>query len=79
MTLKRRVNKIMSLTIHVCLKFKGVECSLPEYSIFSKGSKFFKKNVITQEKIMDIKKTAESFTYKIFQANNLQFESRVFF
>jgi len=53
--------------------------SFREYSIFSRGSKFIQNIFITQEKILDIKKTAESFTYKIFQANNLQFESRVFF
>ncbi len=69
----------MPFALRECFKFKGFECSMPEYSIFSKGSKFIQKNVITQEKILDIKKTAESFTYKIFQANNLQFESRVFF
>ena len=79
MTMKRRVNKIMPFALHECFKFKGVECSFPEYSIFSRGIKFIKNNFITQAKILDIKKTAESFTYKIFQAINLQFESRVFF
>ena len=69
----------MPFILHECLKLKGVVFSFAEYSIFSKGSKFIQKNVITQAKILDIKKTAESFTYKISQANNLQFESRVFF
>ena len=68
----------MPFILHECFKFKGVECSYAEYSIFSKGSKFIQKNVITQEKILDIKKTAESFTYRNFQANNPQYESRVF-
>ena len=77
MTLKRSVNKIMPFALHECFKFKGVECSYPEYSIFSKGSKFIQKNVITQEKILDIKKTAESFTYRNFQTNYPQYESRV--
>ena len=78
MTLKRRVKKIVSFTLHDFFKFKGVECSLPEYSIFSKGGKFIQKNVITQAKILDIKKTAESFTYKNFQTNYPQYESGVF-
>ena len=78
MTLKRRVNKIMPFALHECFKINGVGFSFPEYSIFSKGSKFIQKNVITQAKILDIKKTAESFTYKNFQTNNLQYESRVF-
>ncbi|SVE10535.1 uncharacterized protein METZ01_LOCUS463389 [marine metagenome] len=77
MTLKRSVNKIMPFALHECFKFKGVECSYPEYSIFSKGSKFIQKNVITQAKILDIKKTAESFTYRNFQTNYLKYESRV--
>ena len=67
----------MRFALHECFKFKGVECSYPEYSIFSKGSKFFKKNVITQAKILDIKKTAESFTFRNFQTNYQQYESRV--
>ena len=78
MTLKRRVNKIVPFSIHECLKFKGVECSLPEYSIFSRGSKFIQKNVITLEKILDIIKTAESSTYKNFQTNSPQNVSRGF-
>ena len=48
---------------------------MPEYSIFSKGSKFIQKIVITQAKILDIKKTAESFTYKNIQTNYQQYES----
>ena len=68
----------MQFALHECFKFKGVECSNPEYSIFSNGSKFIQKNVITQAKILDIKKTAESFTYKNFQTNNPQYLSRGF-
>ena len=79
MTLKRRVNKIMPFALHECLKIKGVGFSFPEYSIFSKVSKFIQKNVITQAKILDIKKTAESFTYKNFQTNNPQYISRLLF
>ena len=78
MTLKRRVIKIVPFALHECLKIKGVGFSFPEYSIFSKVSKFIQKNVITQAKILDIKKKAESFTYKNFQTNNPQYESRVF-
>ena len=78
MTLKRRVNKIMPFALHECFKFKGFECSMPEYSIFSKGSKFIQKYVITPANILDIKKTAESLTYRNFQTNNPQYESRVF-
>ena len=79
MTLKRRVKKIVSFALHDCFKFKGVEYSLPEYSIVSKESKFIQKNVITQAKIQDIKKRAGSFTYKNFQTNNPELKSRVFF
>ena len=68
----------MPFALHNCFEFKGVEYSVPEYSIFPKGSKFIQKNVIIQAKILDIKKTAESFTYKNFQTNNPQYESRVF-
>ena len=69
MTLKRNVYKIMPFVLHECFKFKGVGFSFSEYSIFSKVSKFIQKNVITQAKILDIKKTAESFTYRNFQTN----------
>ena len=65
----------MPFALHEYLKFKGAKYSMPEYSIFSKGSKFIQKNVITQAKILDIKKTAESFTYKNFQTNYPQYES----
>ena len=68
----------MPFALHECFKFKGAECPLPEYSIFSKGSKFIQKNVITQAKILDIKKTAKSFTYKNIHTNNPQYESRIF-
>jgi len=36
--------------------------SIPEYSIFSKGSKFIQKQIITTAKILYIKTTAESLT-----------------
>ena len=79
MTLQRSFNEVMPFALHNCFEFKGVEYSVPEYSIFPKGSKFIQKYVLTPANFLDIKKTAESFTYKISQANNLQFESRVFF
>ena len=62
----------MSFELHDCFKFKGVEDSLPEYSTFSKGSKFIQKQIITPAKILDIKTTTESLTYRNFQANNRQ-------
>ena len=65
----------MPFALHECFKINGVGFSFPEYSIFSKGSKFIQKNVIIQAKILDIKKTAESFTYKNFQKNNTQYVS----
>ena len=74
MTLKRSVNKIMRFALHECFKFKVVEYSVPEYSIFPKGSKFIQKYVITPANILDIKKTAESFTYRNFQTNYPQYE-----
>ena len=77
MTLKRRVNKIMPFALHECFKINGVGFSFPEYSIFSKGSKFIQKNVITQAKILDFKKTAESFTLRYFQANNRQYSTKL--
>ena len=38
----------------------------------------YSKNFITHAKILDIKKIAESFTYKIVKKNNPQFESWLF-
>ena len=67
MTLKRRVNKIMPFALHEYLKIKGVGFSFPEYSIFSKVSKFIQKNVITQAKILDIKKKQNHLLIKIFR------------
>ena len=78
MTLQRSFNEVMPFALHDCFEFKGVEYSVPEYSIFPKGSKFIQNIFITQAKILDIKKTAESFTYRNFQTNNPQYESRVF-
>ena len=68
----------MPFALHECFKFKGVECSVPEYSIIPKGSKFIQKYVITPANILDIKKKAESLTYRNFQTSNPQYESRVF-
>ena len=67
----------MPFALHECFKFKGVEYSVPEYSIFPKGNKFIQKHVITPAKILDIKKTAESLTYRNFQTNYPQYESSV--
>ena len=77
MTLKRSVNEIMPFALHEYFNFKGVECSFPEYSIFPKRSKFIQKHVITPAKILDIKKTAESLTYRNFQANNPQYTTKL--
>ena len=70
MTLRRSFNEVMPFALHDCFEFKGVEYSVPEYSIFPKGSKFIQNYVITQANILDIKKTAESLTYRNFQTNN---------
>ena len=78
MTLQRSFNEVMPFALHDCFEFKGVEYSVPEYSIFPKGSKFIQKYVITPANILYIKKTAESLTYRNFQTNNSQYESRVF-
>ena len=77
MTFKRRVNKIVPFALHEYLKIKGVGFSFPEYSIFSKVSKFIQKYVITPANILDIKKTAESLTYRNFQANNPQYTTKL--
>ena len=65
--MKRRVNKIVPFALHEYLKFKGAKYSMPEYSIFSKGSKFIQKNVITQAIILDIKKQQNYLLIKIFK------------
>ena len=59
MTLESNVNEVIPFALHDCFEFKGVEYSVPEYSIFPKGSKFFQKHVISPAKILDIKKTLE--------------------
>ena len=72
MTLQRSFNEVMPFALHDCFEFKGVEYSVPEYSIFPKGSKFFQKHVISPAKILDINNTSESLTYLNFQANKPQ-------
>ena len=78
MTLQRSFNEVMPFALLNCFEFKGVEYSVPEYSIFPKGSKFIQKYVITPADILEIKKKAESSTYRNFQTNNMQYDSRVF-
>ena len=67
----------MSFTLHDFFKFKGVECSLPEYSIFSKGSKFIQKQIIYTCKNSGHIITAESLTYLNFHANNPQYSTNL--
>ena len=77
MTLQRSFNEVMPFALHECFEFKGVEYSVPEYSIFPKGSKFIQKYVITPANILDIKKKAESLTYRNFQTNNPQYTTKL--
>ena len=57
----------MPFALHDCFEFKGVEYSVPEYSIFPKGSKFIQKYVITPANILDIKKKQNHWLFEIFR------------
>ena len=56
----------------------GLNVHCRNIAFFQRGASFLKKMLSHRKKFLDIKKTAESFTYRNFQTNNQQYEKRVF-